>query len=49
MGALKSPRCSKGHKLAGKNLYIRKDGQRECRTCSLLRARAQSDRKRKAA
>ena len=39
MGALKSPRCSKGHRLAGKNLYLRKNGQRECKKCSLERSR----------
>jgi hypothetical protein len=39
MGALKSPKCSRGHRLAGKNLYIRANGTRECRTCSLLRSR----------
>ena len=37
MGALKSYRCSKGHVLKGGNLYIRKDGTRECRKCSLAR------------
>ena len=37
MGALKSPKCSKGHRLAGKNLYQRSNGQRECRKCSLAR------------
>jgi hypothetical protein len=25
--------------MVGKNLYIRKDGQRECRACSLARAK----------
>ncbi len=39
MGALKSLKCSRGHRLVGKNLYIRKDGTRECRQCSLIRSR----------
>jgi hypothetical protein len=39
MGALKSYKCSRGHVLAGKNLYIRKNGTRECRKCSLQRAK----------
>ena len=39
MGALKSLKCAKGHLLAGKNLYLRKNGQRECRLCSLKRSR----------
>jgi len=38
MGALKSKRCSRGHLLAGRNLYMRKDGSRECLRCSLERA-----------
>lgn len=39
MGALKSPKCSKGHLLKGDNLYMRKNGQRECKTCSNKRAK----------
>jgi hypothetical protein len=39
MGALKSPKCSKGHPLKGKNLYVRANGSRECRKCSLARSR----------
>ena len=39
MGALKSYRCSKGHVLAGKNLYLRSNGTRECRKCSLARSK----------
>ncbi len=39
MGALKSPTCSKGHKMEGDNLYLRKDGSRECRQCSLDRGK----------
>lgn len=38
MGALKSSKCRKGHSLRGNNLYIRKDGTRECRACSNRRA-----------
>lgn len=41
MGALKSPKCSRGHRLAGRNLYQRADGTRECRKCSLLRSKRQ--------
>ena len=40
MGALKSYKCSKGHVLKGTNLYIRADGTRECRKCSLERVKA---------
>jgi hypothetical protein len=40
MGALKSLRCARGHKLAGKNLYLRRNGQRECRACSAIRINA---------
>jgi hypothetical protein len=39
MGALKSIRCSRGHLLKGANLYLRRDGTRECRKCSLERGR----------
>ena len=38
MGALKSKKCSRGHSLSGDNLYIRKNGGRECRKCSLNRS-----------
>jgi hypothetical protein len=40
MGALKSQRCARGHKLTAKNLYARKNGQRECRACSAIRINA---------
>lgn len=40
MGALKSKHCSKGHRLTPENTYIRQNGQRECRKCSLRRGRA---------
>lgn len=40
MGALKSARCSRGHKMAGDNLVQRKNGGRECRKCKMLRAEA---------
>lgn len=40
MGALKSTHCSKGHALIADNLYQRKNGSRECRACSLERAKA---------
>lgn len=40
MGALKSKHCSKGHRLTIENTYIRQNGQRECRKCSLRRGRA---------
>jgi hypothetical protein len=39
MGALKSYKCSRGHVLKGANLYMRKDGTRECRKCALERNR----------
>lgn len=31
--------CSKGHQLTGYNLYLRKNGARACRTCSVNRTR----------
>src|SRR5882724_2103615 len=37
MGALKSQRCARGHKMVSKNLYMRANGQRECRACSAIR------------
>jgi hypothetical protein len=39
MGALKSKRCSRGHLLSPANTYLRKNGQRECRKCSLERSK----------
>ena len=40
MGALKSSKCSWGHRLAGDNLYVSKDGKkRECRKCAKRRAK----------
>jgi len=35
----KKTKCRRGHRLVGKNLYLRSDGFRECRQCSLIRAR----------
>jgi hypothetical protein len=40
MGALKAYKCSKGHVMKEGNLYLRKDGTRECRKCSLARRKA---------
>jgi hypothetical protein len=40
MGALKSPKCSKGHRMVEGNLYYSKTGQRACRKCSIARVRA---------
>jgi len=39
MGALKSYKCSKGHVLRGANLYVCKNGSRQCRKCALERGR----------
>lgn len=39
MGALKSPKCSKGHLMKPPNLYMRPDGQRECLMCKQQRGR----------
>lgn len=39
MAALKKSKCKRGHRLAGRNLYERANGYRECRECSLGRAR----------
>lgn len=39
MGALKSKRCTKGHLLHGGNLYLKSNGQRECKKCSLERSK----------
>lgn len=36
MGALKSAKCSKGHRMRDPNLYYRKDGQRQCKKCKDL-------------
>ena len=47
MGALKSSKCSRGHKLEEPNLYWRKNGQRECKLCKGERNREQ-EAKRKA-
>lgn len=48
MGALKSLRCSKGHRMADPNLYYRADGQRQCKKCKDLKNKEQ-EKKRKAA
>jgi hypothetical protein len=48
MGAIKSPRCSLGHKMKDPNLYYRSDGKRECLTCKDRRNR-ESNAARKAA
>jgi hypothetical protein len=39
MGAIKSPKCSLGHKMKDPNLYYRSDGKRECLTCKVRRNR----------
>lgn len=39
MSGKKKTHCKRGHKLIRKNLYIRKDGTRECKLCSLARGR----------
>ena len=39
MPGAKMPRCTRGHMMTGRNLYWRKDGSRECRECSIERAR----------
>lgn len=39
MGAPKLKQCIRGHRMAGKNLLLRKDGQRECRLCKAVRAK----------
>lgn len=47
MGALKSSKCSKGHLMRGPNLYIRANGQRQCKACIDIRNKAY-EKKRKA-
>lgn len=37
MGALKSAKCSKGHKMTARNLYVRANGQRQCKKCTDIR------------
>lgn len=37
--------CTRGHKLAGNNLYIRPNGWRVCRICAAMRARKHYARK----
>jgi hypothetical protein len=44
MGAIKSKKCSAGHRMAGDNLYFRKDGSRECRKCAAARQKARRKR-----
>ena len=39
MGRKKRKACAKGHALTARNLYLRTNGQRECKTCSLARVR----------
>ena len=39
MGALKSERCSRGHRMVVENLYMRPNGKRECLTCKRERNR----------
>jgi hypothetical protein len=49
MGALKSLKCSKGHKMADPNLYYRKDGQRQCKKCKDLKNKEQEAKRKKLA
>jgi hypothetical protein len=37
--------CPKGHPYSGENLYLKKDGHRECNKCARLRSRASYHRK----
>lgn len=39
---VKKTHCFRGHEYSGANLRIKKDGQRECVACGLLRARNQA-------
>jgi arginyl-tRNA--protein-N-Asp/Glu arginylyltransferase len=41
MAGKKKTFCKEGHRLSGKNVYRRKNGSRECRECSRVRAAAQ--------
>ena len=43
----KHPKCKRGHRMVGKNLYVSPDGSRECRQCSLIRARRYKKAQRK--
>jgi hypothetical protein len=45
MGALKSPKCSKGHRMIPANLYYFADGTRKCRKCAIAYAKAARLRK----
>jgi len=38
-GRKKLAKCRYGHRMIGKNLYLRENGKRDCRECSLKRAR----------
>lgn len=40
MGALKSPKCSKGHRMIPDNLYVYPNGKRECKKCAIARVKA---------
>jgi len=41
--------CDQGHPLSGVNLYVRSNGQRQCKACRRAASRRYEDRKRKAA
>jgi hypothetical protein len=47
MGALKSYKCSKGHRMVPSNLYIGSNGLRQCKKCAKARAQAQFEASRK--
>jgi hypothetical protein len=49
MGAIKSPKCSKGHRMIPGNLYVFANGKRRCKKCALANARAQQARLREKA
>ncbi len=46
MGALKSKKCARGHKLSGDNVRIRPDGKRDCLACAKIRHKAWRERQR---
>lgn len=49
MTGIKSPRCARGHKMSGENVYIRPDGSgRSCKKCrKVYEANRQQKKKQK--
>lgn len=49
MKKLRKPgHCKRGHRMAGKNLYVGPQGERQCRACVKVREQERTERRRKA-